>query len=123
MRCQEQRLNEAGLNILSGLRCLPLDAMGTWDRAELANAIGHFLVTAGLLYVTLMAQNRAAAVGAALALIAAWWHLCHLWRRCQRWRLSICREDLHLQLRLTGVPKYHVDGQRRITSGAKLADI
>lgn len=70
---------EGDIAFLSAV-ALPLVAVGTWIAPNWPMRIGHFLTTAGLLYVMLTAQNRAAAVGAAAALIVALWHLRQRWR-------------------------------------------
>jgi len=70
---------EGDIAFLSAV-ALPLVAVGTWIAPNWPMRIGYFLTTAGLLYVILTAQNRAAAVGAAAALIMALWHLRQRWR-------------------------------------------
>lgn len=59
---------------------LPLVVAGIWIAPNWPMRIGFFMASAGLFHVTLLAQNRAAAVGAAAALFVAWWHLRYRWR-------------------------------------------
>ncbi|MEO6423762.1 MAG: O-antigen ligase family protein, partial [Candidatus Nitrotoga sp.] len=59
---------------------LPLVAVGIWIAPNWPIRIGQFFATAGLLYVMLMTQNRAAAVGAVAAVFVTWWHLSQKWR-------------------------------------------
>lgn len=70
---------EGDISFLSAI-ILPLVALGIWISPNWPMRIGHFFITAGLLYIMLMAQNRAAAAGLAAALIVAWWHLRQRWR-------------------------------------------
>lgn len=59
---------------------LPLVLVGIWIAPNWLMRGGYLLASAGLFYVALLAQNRAAAVGAAAALFVVWWHLRYRWR-------------------------------------------
>lgn len=70
---------EGDISFLSAI-VLPLVILGAWIAPNWPTRIGLIIGAGGLLYIALLAQNRAAAVGAAAALLVALWHFRQRWR-------------------------------------------